>query len=107
MLLVACDADPFGTLGSASTATFSQVRTTILSPKCEKCHASDDSDGGVSVSTYDDLMSSAGAVVPYQPYQSQLYAQCASGEMPDDGPKLSQSELQLIYTWIALGAHND
>lgn len=107
-ILLSCGATPFPGVPPLTTEpTFNAVQTTILTPACVRCHSSDHAAGSVSVSTYDDLMASAGAVVPFQPYQSQLFMQCYHGDMPDDGTPLTTVQLQLLYGWIANGAHNN
>lgn len=109
VVLVACNRSPSFSSGNSSglTPTFTQVKSTILDTHCILCHSPNKPQGGVSLSSYDDVMSSPGAVVPFQPHQSQLFWQCYKGLMPEDGPRLSNSELQTLYDWIAYGAPNN
>lgn len=83
------------------------MKSVILDTQCLRCHSHTHPEGGVSVYSYDELMSSPGAVVPFQPHQSQLFWQCYKGLMPEDGPRLSNAELQTLYDWIAYGAPNN
>jgi hypothetical protein len=108
VVLAACNNTPnFAVAGSAPQATFAYVTSTILQPMCSRCHSPSIINGGVVVSNYDSVMGSPGAVIPYQPYQSNIFKQCYLGYMPQGGPPLSSSQLTLIYDWIANGALNN
>jgi len=89
------------------TATFSSIKANILDTRCLICHSTSNPKGGVSLSSYDEVMSSPGAVTPFQPHQSQLFWQCYKGYMPKEGLGLSELELQTLYDWIAYGAPNN
>jgi uncharacterized membrane protein len=104
-----CNSGPTldGVSATAEQRKFSSISSTILVPKCAMCHAPEGARAGVVVTSYEDLMSSPGAVVPFSPLASQLYRQCLSGEMPRDMPHLSSLELRMIYDWISYGAKND
>jgi hypothetical protein len=109
LFLGACNKSPsFASANLSSvTANFSSIKANILDAKCVACHSTTTPKGGVSVSSYDDLMSSPGAVTPFQPHQSQLFWQCYKRYMPEMGPPLSALELQTLYDWIAYGAPNN
>jgi hypothetical protein len=108
LVLTACNNKPnFAVADSASPATFPLVTSTILQPLCSRCHSPSILNGGVVLTTYDSLMGSPGAVIPYQPYQSNIFKQCYLEYMPQGGPPLSSAQLTLIYDWIANGALNN
>lgn len=92
---------------SSINPTFSSIKANIIDTKCIMCHSSTNAKAGVSLSSYDEVMSSPGAVVPFQPHQSQLFWQCYKGYMPKKAPILSDLELQTLYDWIANGAPNN
>ncbi|NBX83527.1 hypothetical protein EBQ90_10680 [bacterium] len=109
LFLGACNKSPsFASPNLSSVpASFSAIKTGILDAKCVFCHSTTKPKGGVSLSSYDEVMSSPGAVTPFQPHQSQLFWQCYKGYMPEMGPPLSTLELQTLYDWIAYGAPNN
>jgi hypothetical protein len=108
--LIGCDETPnFGpgfVVLSQSQATYSQLASTVL-PLCIGCHSDQNASGQVSFSSYASTMDSAGTIVPYQPYQSQMFMMTSTGEMPKEGPSLSAVQLAQIYYWIAYGAPNN
>ena len=92
------------------TFLFSVDYTTEIQPifnnNCGVCHTSGSS-GGLNLSSYDNLMSSD-VVVPGNYMESVLYQrivlpESAQGDMPPTG-SLSDSEIDLIATWIDEGA---
>jgi uncharacterized membrane protein len=109
LFLCACNKSPSfaSTNLNSVTANFSSIKANILDAKCVACHSSIKPKGGVSLSSYDEVMSSPGAVTPFQPHQSQLFWQCYKGYMPEMAPPLSALELQTLYDWIAYGAPNN
>ncbi len=109
VFLGACNKSPsfVSTNLSSVTAKFSSIKANILDTKCVACHSSTNPNGGVSLASYDEVMSSPGAVTPFQPHQSQLFWQCYKGTMPEMGSPLSALELQTLYDWIAYGAPNN
>lgn len=104
--VVTCGSEPKTTVSSAN-ATFSAVSQQVLQLRCVRCHSTADAQGGVSVSSFNEVILSPGAVTPFSPASSQLYVQSVTGRMPQGGPALTESELQLLYSWISLGAKND
>lgn len=83
-------------------ATFNDISSRILQPKCVQCHSSSQSSAGVDLSSYTAVMR---VVVRNSPNSSLLYRVTSSGSMPPDGPQLSASELQTINQWISNGAN--
>ena len=79
----------------------------IWNMNCGGCHTSN-SQGGLNLLTYDNLMSS-GTVVAGSALQSILYDRItrpnsATGDMPPGNSALSQGEIDLIAQWINEGA---
>ena len=93
-----------------STILFGVDYTTEIQPifdnNCATCHIPGYS-GGLNLSNYQNLMST-GVVVPGDYQSSLLYVrinlpESAAGDMPPNG-SLTQSEIDLIATWIEEGA---
>ena len=79
----------------------------IFDNNCGGCHLGNSSSGGLSLISYDNLMSS-GVVVPGDHQSSSLYdrivrPESAQGDMPPTG-SLLQNEIDLIAAWIDEGA---
>jgi len=92
---------------SQAQATYTQLSSNILQTRCLSCHSDQRPSGQVSFSSYASTMASAGTVVPYQPYQSQLFKMTSTAQMPQGGSSLSNTQLSQIYYWIAYGAPNN
>ena len=75
---------------------YQSIQRVTLSQKCVVCHS--------SLATYSGVLAIA---TPGNPAQSQLYKVIHEGSMPQWSPKLSDAELNAIYTWILNGAAND
>ncbi len=76
--------------------TYQSIQAITISQKCLMCHE--------SISSYEGLLQT---VQPGNPAGSDLYKQITNGSMPQWSPKLSDAEIQAIYTWILNGAQND
>lgn len=87
-----------------SAATFTQVETQILAPKCYTCHSS--GSGGITFSDYNSVRNT---IVTPGTLDSALYQSTArvTNPMPTGGAPLTQNELALIESWIVNGALND
>jgi hypothetical protein len=114
LLLAACGSDPYSGQSSTVAPTFSAIQANILIPQCAVCHSTQNAAGGFSVSSYQEVMATGGAVTPFQAYVSELYTQTLSGTMPKrdrdkapDATPLSSNQLQAIYNWISYGALNN
>ena len=84
-------------------ATFTSIHNRILIPKCVGCH----SPGGErSKEDYSDYQTTlqTGKVKPGDSNDSDMYKECADGEMPEDAPNLSNEELTVLRDWINAGA---
>lgn len=107
LLVVACSDGPGYKSAATLAPTFTNLKSAVLVPKCLSCHSTTNAIAGVSVSTYEETMSSPGTVTPYQPSQSPLYTRCVNKLMPPPPAVLTDAELSLMYQWLVLGAPND
>jgi hypothetical protein len=85
----------------AGQATFSDVTALMInsgSKGCSGCHTTASPVNGYNfegpVVTYDALTTK----------MDRIYAQVASGEMPDDGDRWSDSDLRILRSWYCYGA---
>ena len=90
--------------GTAATATFQQVYSQILAPKCIACHSGSTNP---NLSTWASFAQDTRYVLPGNPGQSDIYIQTSAGTMPQSGTPLTQSQLSLLYDWIEQGALNN
>ena len=89
----------------ALAATFSSIKTNILTPKCIGCHSSSSASGGISFSTYASTMNT---VVATNPNSSGLYTSTATRKsMPKSGTLLTAAQTAIISQWIMAGAPNN
>ena len=92
----------------------------ILNKNCISCHGTEKAEGGILLTSYDNLMNSRilpgkkPLVVPESYVKSWLYILCSTDQphyrMPPDTLNktlLPKSELTLIAEWIAQGAKNN
>lgn len=79
----------------------------IFNSKCAMsgCHDAGTAAEGYDLSNYSKIVGDG--IVKGKPGKSEIYEEIEDGEMPPKGyPKLSATEKQLIYDWIADGAKN-
>ena len=84
----------------------------ILAKRCYACHGPETAEGGLRLNqqelAFKKLESGKQAVVPNDPAQSELIRRILSqdeGEqMPPEGPRLTESQIELIQKWIDQGA---
>ncbi|MEY4193418.1 MAG: hypothetical protein RJA00_1649 [Bacteroidota bacterium] len=79
----------------------------IFNSKCAMsgCHDAGTAAEGYDLSNYSKIVGDG--IVKGKPGKSEIYEEIEDGEMPPKGyPKLSDTEKQLIYDWIADGAKN-
>jgi mono/diheme cytochrome c family protein len=89
---------------NALAPSFQNVKSEILN-HCGPCHLGNQSQGGFSAVTYNDVLN---AVVPGDPEMSLLtFVLGPNGNMPPKAEKISEENLQLVKDWIALGALDD
>lgn len=89
---------------AAATATFQQVYSQILAPKCVTCHSGSTNP---NLSAWASFARDTRYVLPGNPGQSDIYVQTSSGSMPKNSTALTQTELTLLYNWIEQGALNN
>jgi len=85
----------------------------IFATSCYRCHASDEMEGGLALDSEEAVMAggdSGPIIVPGDPESSELMRRLllpAGHEeaMPQKGRALFSDEIELIQTWIELGAH--
>ncbi len=91
-------------VSSNAPVTFTQVNSTILSPRCLNCHGGSRISGGFSVLTYATTMQ---RVQAGNAALSMMYSQVATENMPKSGAPLTAAQKMLIQTWINQGALNN
>lgn len=94
---------------SAAEPAYKDVAA-IFSDRCSGCHASKVKMGGLSLDTYDGVMSGGStgkSVLPGDAKDSRLYLLIngtISPAMPMNSTRLSTTEIQTIHDWIEAGA---
>lgn len=78
-------------------AKFTHIRSTILMPRCARCHG--------LVESRQLLLEKW--VVPGDAMASELFESIDSGSMPPYGNKLLDEEVEAVRLWIDAGAPND
>ncbi len=78
-------------------AKYSQIRSSILMPRCGRCHS--------LVESRKLLLEKW--VVPGDAMASELFESIDSGSMPPYGNKLLDEEVEAVRLWIEAGAPND
>ena len=84
----------------------SEIQSAIFNQKCTGCHGDS---GGLSLTSYQNLMSGDSddgpVVIPNSSSSSLLWQYVNDGTMPSGEPPLSQSEKNKIADWIDQGAN--
>ena len=78
----------------------------ILRANCSSCHGGSSASGGFSINSYQSIMtgSQSGPVIVAGDAQNSMLVQLVkSGQMPRRGPKLSDTQIQIITDWINTG----
>jgi mono/diheme cytochrome c family protein len=110
LLLCACSPSaPSGAeAGSGSgEVSFSNDVLPILESRCASCHGVNQTQAGLSLTSYSALMagSSRGPVVAPGDAESSLIVELVrGGQMPKGGPRLTPNQVQLLVDWINQGA---
>jgi mono/diheme cytochrome c family protein len=93
---------------SATTGvSFSKDVLPLFKTNCERCHGSGQTQAGLNLTTYADVMAGSArgpVVVPGNAASSRLIELITAGQMPPGGPKLSASEIEIIRSWVDAGA---
>lgn len=95
---------------SASAVSFSNQIMPILQTYCVECHGGMRTREGLNMTSYDGLIAgsfSGAVIIPGNANDSLTIQLVASGDMPDRGPAVSSTELQLMIDWINQGAQNN
>ncbi|MDQ3233508.1 MAG: hypothetical protein M3Q07_16955 [Pseudobdellovibrionaceae bacterium] len=79
---------------------FTEVFTTVLKPKCLRCHNSNSASGGINLETKEILLTTEDLVRCGHADDSLLYQVVKKDEMPFRGPPLPLAEKQLLQRWI-------
>ena len=113
-LIVACDTNVAHNINENQnedllniTSDFQSIDENILQPLCVSCHNSASAPKNVDLSSYKKIIGNSNyppLIYPKRPEQSSLYISLANGSMPRNAPKLSNTELQVVYDWIKNGA---
>lgn len=86
--------------------TFDALKTDLFDQRCSRCHSSANASGGVDLSSYVSILSTAGLVVRGSPDASLIYTEVDTGGMPVGDSRLTPREVQAIRDWILAGAPN-
>jgi hypothetical protein len=94
---------------AADPVNFTKSIAPILEQRCVRCHSADHSKGELSLATRDAMLrggESGPTLVPGMPDQSLLIDMVtgAKPQMPAEGARLSNAEVDLLKQWIAGGA---
>lgn len=103
LCLVVLSAQP----ARAEAVRFREDIQPILKTKCLKCHGPDKRKGSLSLASIELMVEggeSGAAVVAGKPDESLLLEMIREGEMPPEGDKLSESEIEQLQHWIEDGA---
>jgi hypothetical protein len=90
-----------------AAVSFSGDVLPILSERCQRCHGGTQAYRGIDLRSYDSVLagsSSGPIVIPGSSATSRLVEVIVSGRMPQGGPKLLDTEIETIKTWIDEGA---
>lgn len=101
---------PVATSQSSAAVSFSQDVLPILNRVCVKCHGGEQTEEGLALSTYADVIKGSfnGPVIaPGNSKASLLIDLITQGKMPKRGPKLLPAEIRLITQWVDAGAPNN
>ena len=88
-----------------TAATFTEVHQQIV-PKCLNCHQPGGIRAGTDYTNHATTIATGG-VVAGNSFMSSLYIVCADESMPQGGTPLSNTEKDMIRTWIDSGAPNN
>ncbi len=94
----------------AATVDYARDVHTVLAARCFTCHSGDKRSGGLSLSSYDDVLRggrNGAALVPGASAESLLIARLTaktSERMPPAGEPLTETEISLLREWIDQGA---
>jgi mono/diheme cytochrome c family protein len=98
----------FAATARAAEPSFERVAT-ILEKRCVQCHSADETKGGLSLESRDELVQGgdSGPAIDMKRPQASLLLEMIQGaepEMPKSAPKLTPDEIATIAGWLAAGA---
>jgi hypothetical protein len=82
----------------------------ILENRCVNCHGGEETNEGLVLKTYADLLAGSDngpVIVPGNSAESYLVELITAGKMPKRGPRLLPAEVRLISEWIDAGAFDN
>ena len=85
----------------------------LFNANCIRCHGDVDPPDELSLTSYEKVMAGGDegpVVIPGDPANSELVKRIkglSQPRMPLGGPYLSNADIQIIETWVALGAQNN
>ena len=88
-------------------ALFQSTIAPILQRRCLKCHNSNNAKGKLSLVSLASALEggkSGAAIVVGNPDESELMERIESGDMPEEGPPLTEDEIRSIRKWLDAGA---
>jgi mono/diheme cytochrome c family protein len=95
---------------STATVSFANDVLPILQNRCRNCHGGNDTEEGLALLTYDDVMKGSDngfVVIPGNAANSLLVEVVLNQDMPKRGPKLTPAQVQIIADWVNQGALNN
>jgi uncharacterized membrane protein len=79
---------------------------TILESKCLNCHSSNNPEGSLDLSTYEEIISSN--VIDFDDLESSILLTRIADELdpmpPESNTQLNENEIQVITNWVLNGA---
>lgn len=104
------DSDDSDKSSEGESISFAQDVLPIFEKRCVKCHGGEDTEEGLVLKTYDDVMAGSwnGEIVePGNVDKSYLIELIVEGDMPKKAPKLLPKEIKAITAWVEAGAPNN
>ena len=91
----------------AGTVSYANDVLPLLRSRCANCHGGKQTEEGLSMRTYADLLKGSDngpVILPGDSENSLLVELVSTQEMPKRGPKLTPPQIQLIIDWVNQGA---
>lgn len=79
----------------------------MLTTRCQRCHGGDRTEAGLNLLSYQGVMAGSQngpVVIPGSSATSPLVELIVSGKMPKRAPRLPETEIEIIRTWVDVGA---
>ncbi len=87
--------------------SFSKEVLPVLTTRCQRCHGGDRTEAGLNLLSYQGVMAGSQngpVVIPGSSATSPLVELIVSGKMPKRAPRLPETEIEIIRTWVDVGA---